>query len=97
MNVVPAIFVVEFLTASVNPGQSSQFSVGLVHPAPPGGAVVTLLNSNPIAVPLGSNVINIPEGTYFGAIGFTAGPGPATATVQASYAGDTKSATINVN
>ena len=97
LNVVPAIFVVEFLTASVNPGQASQFSVGLAHPAPPGGAVVTLSNSNPIAVPLGSNVINIPEGTYFGAIGFTAGPGPATATVQASYAGDTKSATINVN
>ncbi len=97
LNVVPAIFVVNFQPASVNAGQSSQISVGLANPAPPGGAVVTLLNSNPIAVPLGSNVINIPAGSYFGAIGFIAGPGPASATVQASYAGDTKSATINVN
>ncbi len=97
LTVLPAIFVVEFLTASVNPGQASQFSVGLVHPAPPGGALVTLINSNPVAVLFGSNVINIPAGAYFGYIGFTAGPGPATATVQASYAGDTKSATINVN
>jgi hypothetical protein len=39
----------------------------------------------------------IPAGTRYGNTLVKAGPGPASATVQASYGGDTKSAVLTVN
>ena len=97
LNVVPAIAHVEFSPATINGGGFDVFSVTLSTPAPAGGAVVMLTNSNPTAAPLASNQIIVPAGQTYGQTGFVAGAGPASAIITASYGGDSKSATLTVN
>lgn len=97
ITLVPAISSVAFDHTTVNSGGFVVFSVFLTTPAPIGGAVVTLSNSNPAAAPLSSNQITVPAGQQYGNIGITVGTGPATATITASYGGDSKSATVTVN
>ncbi len=97
LTILPAIYSALFGVPTINTGQTTKFEVGLRFPAPPGGAVVTLTNSNPTAVPLSSSTIIIPAGVTYGIVTFTAGSGPATATVTATYSGDTKSDTITIN
>ncbi|HUQ94596.1 MAG TPA: TIGR03790 family protein [Bryobacteraceae bacterium] len=97
LTAVPALSSASFTPPSAAPGASVLFEVYLNVPAPPGGVTVTLTNSNPRAAPLSVSSIMIPAGSRYGNAGFTAGAGPATATVQASYGGDTKSATFTVN
>jgi uncharacterized protein (TIGR03790 family) len=98
LTALPAInSVLLYPSSTVSTGQTVIFQVYLSVPAPPSGATVTLTNSNPSAAPFSVTSIFIPAGTTYGAAGFTAGPGPATATIQASYGGDAKSATLTVN
>jgi uncharacterized protein (TIGR03790 family) len=97
LTAVPAIVNVDFSPSTVMHGQSTLFEVGLAVAAPPGGVTVMLTNMNPGTATLSGSSIFIPAGATYGNIGVTAGSSPGTATVEASYGGDAKSAVLTVN
>jgi uncharacterized protein (TIGR03790 family) len=97
LTAVPALSSLTFTPATVASGQYTALEVFLSLPAPSGGVTVSLQNSNPSAAPLSVSSMFIPAGTRYGNTLVKAGPGPASATVQASYGGDTKSAVLTVN
>ena len=98
LTAVPAIRSVSVApTSTTTQGTFVVVEIYLSVAAPPGGATVNLTSSNPTVAPLAVSSIFIPAGTTYGNSGFNAGPGPATATIQAAYGGDTKSVTLTVN
>lgn len=96
LNVLPAFVRVGFDSATVNSGGFAVFNFTLSNPAPAGGALVTVTSNSAVA-PLPSNQVVVPAGQTYGQIGFTVGTGPATATITATYGGDSRSATLTIN
>lgn len=83
--------------ASIGPGGQSTGTVTLNGPAPSGGAVVTLTNSNPAAavVPGSVTIAAGAASATFTATGNSM-PAAATATITAGYNGVTQTATLDV-
>lgn len=98
LTLLPAIQSAGFGPAAVPAGQATVYGLTLSTPAPPGGAVVILNNSNPAVLTIQAT-LTVPAGqTYANCFGYTnpaALPG-STAQVTATYGGDMKPATITV-
>lgn len=83
---------------SVIGGNSSQATVSLTAPAPPGGIVVTLFSSNPAVANLPASV-TIPAGAMSAPVAVTTSPVSTndSAIINASWDGATQQATITVS
>ena len=97
LTAVPAVASVTLASATVNSGAGDLMEFYLSVPAPAGGVTVAIGSSNPaLTLSLPASAF-VPAGTRYGQASFTAGTGPATATISVSYGGDSKSAVLTIN
>ena len=96
ITVLPALSNASLYAATVNSGAYDTWEIYLSLAAPAGGAVITISSSNPSATISLPTTLTIPAGGRYGQVAFTAGTGPATAVLSASYGGSTLQSTLTI-